>query len=496
MRDNGAAMHIDVVEDFETFTQLKENWNAVYDADPEAQLFLSWEWMSRWLAQLDGPWFILAVKPDAGAHRCVAFFPLRLRIKMNRSGLFFNEINMAGNYAADYTGLICDPSMQERAISALAKHLRKMNWARIHFENLCVTEPRARLLLAHFPAKLFRTTEIEHIGKVDRINNCICPYATLPDDWDSYLQSLSANTRQKIRRVLRTVETDTRYSISHADRSSIEADVDALLRLWRARWGERKGKRADTIIRSNRAMLLRCFESELLMVPVLRAEGRPVAALAVFRDVRKHSLLFYMAGRDETFEGVPAGLVLHAHMIREAIAGGFTRYDFLRGNEPYKYSFNAQERRIRCLQVSTRDGLNLGHRLDMRSLPSVLQRATELHRAGQTTEAQRGYQQILEADPVHVGALYRLGQLKATANDHGAARRLFRRLVAIRPDAPKAWLRLAKSCKALDRRDEAAEAWRESERLQKQPAAPNALAIVASRARDQGTLQDTTPLAR
>ena len=477
-------MRVDIIEDFEIFAQLKDNWHALYDADPEAQLFLSWEWMSRWLAQLQGPWFILAAREDSHADRYAALFPMRLRIKMNRSGRFFNEINMAGNYAADYTGLICDPAVQERAISAFAKHLRKMNWARIHFENLCVTEQRARQLLAYFPAKLFRTTEIEHIGKTDRINNCICPFATLPSDWDTYLQGLSANTRQKIRRFLKTVETDARYTITHADQSSIESDLESLLQLWKDRWGKRKGKRADSIIRSNREMLRRCFESGLLVMPVLRANGRPVTAMAVLRDVRKRSLLFYMAGRDETFDELPAGLVLHAHMIRDAIANGFTRYDFLRGNEPYKYSFNVKEHRIRCIQVSTRDGFNLGHRLDPRSVPSALQRATQLHQAGHTAEAQRGYQQILEADSTNAGALYRLGQLKTMERDHRAAWRLFRKLVTVRPTAPKAWLWLARSCRALDRQEEAASALREATRLQKQLTPPP----IGSTARDH---QDT-----
>ncbi|MFX8797557.1 GNAT family N-acetyltransferase, partial [Acinetobacter baumannii] len=84
-----------------------------------------------------------------------------------------------------------------------------------------------------------------------------------------------------------------------------------------------------------------------MYLPTLWKEDRPLAALATLIDRRKHAFLFYMTGRDETFDGPPPGVILHAHSIRHAIAGGFTEYDFLRGNESYKYSFGVKERRIR-----------------------------------------------------------------------------------------------------------------------------------------------------
>ena len=56
--------------------------------------------------------------------------------------------------------------------------------------------------------------------------------------------------------------------------------------------------------------------------------------------------------------------MLHAYAIRHAIANGMTEYDFLRGNEPYKYSFGCEERRIRSLFVTTKDHRNLGGKLD------------------------------------------------------------------------------------------------------------------------------------
>jgi tetratricopeptide (TPR) repeat protein len=168
-----------------------------------------------------------------------------------------------------------------------------------------------------------------------------------------------------------------------------------------------------------------------------------------------------MAGRDETFNTPPPGLILHAHSIRHAIQNGFRTYDFLRGNEPYKYSLATDERRIVCMIVGTRNGRNLGDRLDMRSVPAALDRATELHKSGRLKQAELAYRQIIQTDPKCAKALYYLGQLKASTGSHGAAKRLFKSLVAVSPDSEKGWLRLGHSLEARHRFKEAAEAYRE-----------------------------------
>ena len=273
--------------------------------------------------------------------------------------------------------------------------LKTLNWTRIRLENIRISDQRLRLILAHFPPRTFNIAKAERINTADNVNNCRCPLVNLPDDWDSYLNSLSSNTRQKIRRFLRMVESDPKYRIAHARPDTIERDVDLLLELWSSRWGSRKGDRLNAMVRSSRSILLSCFESGSVLLPVLWHDDTPLGALAIFVDRQKASFLFFIGGRDDSVHSPPPGLVLHAYSIRHAIAHGFRTYDFLRGNEAYKYSFGAREHRIHCLAVGTKTGRNLGEKLDRRSLPAVLRYATELHNRGNLAEAERGYRQIL-----------------------------------------------------------------------------------------------------
>jgi tetratricopeptide (TPR) repeat protein len=224
-------------------------------------------------------------------------------------------------------------------------------------------------------------------------------------------------------------------------------------------------------------MLTRSFQSGLVYLPTFWHGDRPVAALATLVEPRKRTFSFYMTGRDETFEGPPAGMILHAHSIRHAIAQGFVEYDFLRGNEPYKYSFGCKERQIHSIVLETKSGRNLGGRIDPRCIPDLLQQATELHRKGQSADAEIGYRRILEVEPKHADALHRLGQLLAAKGDFAAAKRPFRILTTVRPDAAKAWQCLGQVCESLGQHEEALRHHLEFMRLQ--PTLPDGFVAVA-----------------
>jgi hypothetical protein len=80
-------VRIDTIETLDAFIQLEANWHSVYDADADAQLFLSWSWLSGWLRQISSPWVILAAKEGGEDSPYVAFLPLRIRLKSDEARL-------------------------------------------------------------------------------------------------------------------------------------------------------------------------------------------------------------------------------------------------------------------------------------------------------------------------------------------------------------------------------------------------------------------------
>jgi CelD/BcsL family acetyltransferase involved in cellulose biosynthesis len=351
----GQRLLLDVVMKPDTLARLHPGWESVYAADPEAQYFLSWTWMRGHLEQRgQGSWFVLAVRTDSEPSRYLGFLPLSLR-KEIKDEAEIRYVETVGSPVADYTGALCLPEHQDAVLPSFGLCIRRlqarMRWSELRLTNLRASQERQRLLLGCFTDGAFSIMSRKSF-QGDETDHDLCPSIDLPASWDEYLNSrLSANMRQKLRRLERQMQGSPEYVVRHATAETVEADLDAVLRHWGEQWAERKGSFVDPIKMQSRAMLMRSFASGSLLLPVLLRDGVVVAGLAIFVDEVKRSYLFYLAGRDKTLSWPPPGLVLHAHSIRHAISRGFRTYDFMRGNEPYKYSFGAEEQAIRTLIV-------------------------------------------------------------------------------------------------------------------------------------------------
>jgi CelD/BcsL family acetyltransferase involved in cellulose biosynthesis len=335
-------MYIEQVRGLDALHELEADWKRVYAADPEGQFFLSWPWMSKRLERRPG-WFVLVARAAADASP-IAFFPLRDRTrKSSREGKLV-ELSMPGRGAADYTGFICEPEHQRPVARAFAAYLLELDWHELRLECLRASDQRAGDFLGCFTAAHFDVKR-EPMVMSSGIDNAICPYAELPDDWDRYLAKLSSNTRQRLRRLLRMVDGSS-VRITTTTAETAERDVEILLRLWRARWGQKKGDRLQTILDSTREELLDAMDNGTLYLTLLWRDDKPLGANSCMLDRTKREMLFQIGARDEGAEELSPGLLLHAHAIRTAIERGLMRYDFMRGNEPYKFSFATAERRI------------------------------------------------------------------------------------------------------------------------------------------------------
>lgn len=492
-------MRIDVIETNADLDAARPDWERVYDSDPHARYFLSWRWMRSYLGSRKR-WFVLALREKAEGSPYVAFLPLRLVTTRDaRTGVFSDEIYMAGNHAADYTGLLCDPAYEAHAARGFGLFLKSQNWSHLHLDNFSGPRARCDALLATLdgPELSLRKTD-RHDGA--GIDHAVCPVATLPDSWQAYLDAnLSSQTRQKLRRFLRQVESDSSYDISVAMAETIDRDLDALFALWRRKWGAIKGKQAEKIVGTSRQILLEAFHRGDLLLPVLRHGDRPIGALASFLDRRKGRVLFYIAGRDEDWKTPSPGLVLHAYSIRKAIADGFTRYDFLRGNEPYKYAYGVVDEPLHCITVSTRSGRNLHESLNLRSIAHVYDCGVKLYAAGDRKAAETAFEQVISACPDHLNArfglailmfdrgqlqeaenalasiaakssnavpvLVRLGDAQLALEKFTDAAKTFAIVVSEKPDNVQAHFKLGTALAASDRKAEAVKAFRVLQRL-------------------------------
>ncbi len=478
-------MNIEIIDTIEAFRAIRTKWENIYHRDPQAQFFISWIWISatiKELSQFKIPWLILAVKSSSNASDYVGFLPLTIETKENeQQGFFYNKLSILGITDADHPGCLCLPEYEAEAVSSLANYLQQQDsWSVWELSNIPQANKRLNLLLSNFDAKSFQITEESpdsYQNSLDNIKNQINPYLTLPDSWELYLQdTLSSNTRQKIRRFLRKIENSAEFRITNVNEENIERHIEVITGFWRASWESRKGvKECNSILRSMTLELRHCFEHNCLQLPVLWQQDKPLGTIANLVDFNKKTILFMVGGRDETFKKFPSGLVLHAYAIRDAIENGFKTYDFLMGNEAYKYSLGAKERYMQTMIVERQNWQEQARKLDVRTLPAALKIFQEFHRVNYLGKAETGYRQILEVQPEHPIALYGLSAIAQRQGKEQDAEALLNHLLQIQPNNIKAWFSLGNLHQTHHRLPQAEQAYQQA--LSYQPAPKIALAI-------------------
>jgi len=178
-------------------------------------------------------------------------------------------------------------------------------------------------------------------GKTDLTRS---PVVELPDSFERYLQhKTSANTRQKIRRIQRNISDDPELTIELASNDTIERYLVFFERVWTESWKALKGRKTRQLAQKYAEFIRLGMRSGDMLVPILLHESNPVGMLACYTDSINKQLLFFVAGRDADFSLLQSGLALHVFCIEWAIENGYTRYDLLRGDEPYKYSLGATD---------------------------------------------------------------------------------------------------------------------------------------------------------
>ena len=324
------------------------------------------------------------------------------------------------------------------------------------------------MFLNNFSREDFEIQELRYLNDLDSIDNSIIPFVSLPDDWEQYLQKVvSTNTRQKIRRFLRKVEGDNEFHMTHVNQDNVELHIETLLKLWTTSWEGRKSPNTcRQVIAQTNYTLRHCFKHNSLYLPVLWKGDQPVGAIANLIDWKKKTILFLIAGRDEIFKELPPGLVLHAYGIQYAIQHGFKVYDFMVGNEAYKYSFGVQERHIMSVVVWRKNLMKQHRKLHLRTIPKALQMTANYHRANRLVEAEQGYRQILAVQPEYPEALYGLAVVKQRQEEYQTAETLLTNLVQVQPHNIKAWFSLGVLHQMQEQLPEAEQAYQQALTLQ------------------------------
>lgn len=171
------------------------------------------------------------------------------------------------------------------------------------------------------------------------------PYIPLPGNFDTYLAGIDKKQRHEIRRKLRNVEQDLAQGGLYftEDAENLAGDVDAFLDMMAQ--DPNKREFLTNAMRQHLHNTARiAFDKGWLQLAFFTLDGNKAAANMSFKY--NHRLWLYNSGWDWEYREYSPGWILIAYLIQWASENGIQEFDFMRGNEAYKYKFGGIDRHI------------------------------------------------------------------------------------------------------------------------------------------------------
>jgi CelD/BcsL family acetyltransferase involved in cellulose biosynthesis len=326
----------------EGFWALKPEWNDLLRRSYYDNLFLTWEWQSTWWKHLgEGDLVLLGFRGGEDG-RLVGIAPL-FRADDGGSRSVLSLVGCRD--VSDYLDLVIEGGQEEVVYRALLDYLQDAapEWDVLDLCNIPQGSPMSAVLrdLAHSRG-LQTLVEVEDV----------CPFIPLPATWDEYLMSLDKKQRHEVRRKLRKADgaADTRFTIVGPDHD-LDAEMHAFIDLHQKSTPEKDQfmePRMQGFFLDVGRQLQACGWLQLVFVEM---DGYRAASLLNFDY--GDSILVYNSGYDpQRFRHLSPGIVVTARSIEHAIALGRKKFDFLRGDEVYKYRFGAQDTEVRRLLIA------------------------------------------------------------------------------------------------------------------------------------------------
>jgi CelD/BcsL family acetyltransferase involved in cellulose biosynthesis len=341
-------MRIEVHFESGGFWALKPEWNDLVHRGCCDTLFLAWEWQSTWWKHLgEGELLLLGFRADDDG-RLVGIAPL-FRTQSDDGKAVLNLVGCRD--VSDYLDVIIELGQEDAVFTALLDYLEQdaPAWDLVDLCNIPQDSTTFVRLRELAEARGYATlVEVEDV----------CPIIELPASWDDYLMSIDKKQRHEIRRKLRRADgsADTRFVVIGPGHD-LEAEMRTFIDLHQKSAPD-KDEFMDPRMQGfflDVAQVLQ--DAGWLQLTFVEMDGIKAASLLNFDY--GGDILVYNSGYDPMqFSHLSPGIVVTARCIEHAIDLGRRKFDFLRGDEVYKYRFGAQDTEIRRLLIA-RPGVSL-----------------------------------------------------------------------------------------------------------------------------------------
>ena len=169
---------------------------------------------------------------------------------------------------------------------------------------------------------------------------------TLPDSFDEYLAGLAKKERHELRRKRRRF--DNELGTATVERWNGTEAVALFAKLHRLSAGDK-----GTFMTAEMEQFFHALHTEVggVIDVLLDGTGRPASAVFSFED--DVGFYLYNSAFEPELRQHSPGNVMLSHLIEGAIAKGLRVFDFLKGDETYKFRLGAQPRPLYAVAAET-----------------------------------------------------------------------------------------------------------------------------------------------
>lgn len=304
-------------------------WKEVLARDPDRHIFATPEWNRVWWEEFGAgkDLFLLTLRR---AGDVVGIVPLYRKHEGDRKILRF----LGGIDLTDYLGPICSLEDREEVADALVTWLGKgeVEWDEFDAHNMPVPFGFADFLIERADADGYRfELEQEETAAV----------LLLPDSWEGYLESLDPKERRELKRKNRRIIREAPdATFRTATEESLETDLKYFVEMHRGAEGHKGHFMKPEIATFFERVAHAFMPLGWLRLDFLEIAGRPIATTFSFE--LNNTFYLYNSAYEPDLKRLSPGVVLVSRLIEEAIESGRKSFDFLRGQERYKYQLGAE----------------------------------------------------------------------------------------------------------------------------------------------------------
>jgi CelD/BcsL family acetyltransferase involved in cellulose biosynthesis len=317
-------------------------WNALLAESITNAPFLRYEYLSTWWQTLGGgEWkdASLALVTAHDGDDLIGIAPLFKTT--NRDGqpalMLLGSIEIS-----DHLDLITRPGDLPRFVGGLLDHLNPQAWSVLDWYNLPDNSPTLPVLNAEAENRGWSYNESVYQPT---------PYIPLPGDFEQYLAGIDKKQRHEIRRKVRRAEESGRnvrwYFVD--DENNLDSEIEGFLALM-SNDPEKAAFLSAAMREQMRASVHAAFRAGWLQLAFFEVDGVKAAGYLNFDYANR--IWVYNSGLDRQFNELSPGWVLLAYLLEWANINKRAEFDFLRGEEDYKYKFGGQNRFVQRVKVS------------------------------------------------------------------------------------------------------------------------------------------------